>query len=50
MTPEDEPIALENGNTFTFTAEVHDEAGNITAQAKQIVSCQVPFGWCGRKK
>uniref|UniRef100_A0AAQ4NWH7 Structural maintenance of chromosomes flexible hinge domain containing 1 n=1 Tax=Gasterosteus aculeatus aculeatus TaxID=481459 RepID=A0AAQ4NWH7_GASAC len=41
VTPEDEPIALENGNTFTFTAEVHDEAGNITAQAKQIVSCQV---------
>ncbi|XP_037311851.2 structural maintenance of chromosomes flexible hinge domain-containing protein 1 [Pungitius pungitius] len=41
VTPEDEPITLENGNAVTFSAQVHDEAGNVTAHAKQIVCCQV---------
>ncbi|KAM9337171.1 structural maintenance of chromosomes flexible hinge domain-containing protein 1 [Symphorus nematophorus] len=39
--PEDNPITAENGNPVTFEVEIHDEAGNITTQAKQMVRCQV---------
>lgn len=39
--PEDDPITVQNGNPVTFNVEVHDEAGNITANPKQIVRCQV---------
>ncbi|XP_068566073.1 structural maintenance of chromosomes flexible hinge domain-containing protein 1 isoform X2 [Cebidichthys violaceus] len=41
VTPEDNPITVENGNPVTFNVSVHDEAGNITAHPKQIVCCQV---------
>uniref|UniRef100_A0A8D0A8U5 Structural maintenance of chromosomes flexible hinge domain containing 1 n=1 Tax=Sander lucioperca TaxID=283035 RepID=A0A8D0A8U5_SANLU len=30
-----------NGNPVMFNVEIHDEAGNITANPKQIVRCQV---------
>ncbi|KAM6977635.1 LOW QUALITY PROTEIN: structural maintenance of chromosomes flexible hinge domain-containing protein 1 [Aplochiton taeniatus] len=39
--PEDDPITVENGNSVNFNVEVHDEAGNITAQPKQIVRFQL---------
>uniref|UniRef100_A0A3B5LUP6 Structural maintenance of chromosomes flexible hinge domain containing 1 n=1 Tax=Xiphophorus couchianus TaxID=32473 RepID=A0A3B5LUP6_9TELE len=39
--PEVKPVKVENGNPVSFTVEVHDEAGNITANSKQIVRCQV---------
>uniref|UniRef100_A0A3Q2T7I8 Structural maintenance of chromosomes flexible hinge domain containing 1 n=1 Tax=Fundulus heteroclitus TaxID=8078 RepID=A0A3Q2T7I8_FUNHE len=32
---------VENGNPVSFDIEVHDEAGNITANPKQKVHCQV---------
>uniref|UniRef100_A0A7N8X1F2 Structural maintenance of chromosomes flexible hinge domain containing 1 n=1 Tax=Mastacembelus armatus TaxID=205130 RepID=A0A7N8X1F2_9TELE len=35
--PEDNPITGENGNPFKFDVEIHDEAGNITANARQLV-------------
>lgn len=41
VTPEDDPITVENGNSVTFNIEIHDEAGNITAGPKQVVCCQV---------
>ncbi|XP_075936473.1 structural maintenance of chromosomes flexible hinge domain-containing protein 1 isoform X2 [Anarhichas minor] len=41
VTPEDNPITVENGNPVTFNVWIHDEAGNITARHKQIVCCQV---------
>ncbi|TNN65822.1 Structural maintenance of chromosomes flexible hinge domain-containing protein 1 [Liparis tanakae] len=41
VTPEDDPITVENGNPVTFNIEIHDEAGNITAGPKQVVCCQV---------
>uniref|UniRef100_A0A7N8XH75 Structural maintenance of chromosomes flexible hinge domain containing 1 n=1 Tax=Mastacembelus armatus TaxID=205130 RepID=A0A7N8XH75_9TELE len=34
--PEDNPITGENGNPFKFDVEIHDEAGNITANARQL--------------
>ncbi|XP_014838435.1 PREDICTED: structural maintenance of chromosomes flexible hinge domain-containing protein 1-like isoform X3 [Poecilia mexicana] len=40
--PEVKPVKVENGNPASFNVEVHDEAGNITANAKQIVRCQIP--------
>ncbi|XP_041669766.1 structural maintenance of chromosomes flexible hinge domain-containing protein 1 [Cheilinus undulatus] len=40
--PEDEPITVENGLTVKFDLEVHDEAGNVTANPKQIVHCLIP--------
>ncbi|XP_028288424.1 structural maintenance of chromosomes flexible hinge domain-containing protein 1 [Parambassis ranga] len=42
VTPEENPVQVENGNMIKFTVEIHDEAGNITARPKQIVRCQVP--------
>uniref|UniRef100_A0A3Q2PD81 Structural maintenance of chromosomes flexible hinge domain containing 1 n=1 Tax=Fundulus heteroclitus TaxID=8078 RepID=A0A3Q2PD81_FUNHE len=39
--PEANPVKVENGNSVTFHVEVHDEAGNITANPKQIVRCQI---------
>ncbi|XP_023182317.1 structural maintenance of chromosomes flexible hinge domain-containing protein 1-like [Xiphophorus maculatus] len=39
--PEVKPVKVENGNPVSFTVEVHDEAGNITANSKQIVRCQI---------
>ncbi|XP_070409212.1 structural maintenance of chromosomes flexible hinge domain-containing protein 1 isoform X2 [Nothobranchius furzeri] len=39
--PDSKPIKLENGNPTTFLVEVHDEAGNITADLNQIVQCKV---------
>uniref|UniRef100_A0A3B5AWZ6 Structural maintenance of chromosomes flexible hinge domain containing 1 n=1 Tax=Stegastes partitus TaxID=144197 RepID=A0A3B5AWZ6_9TELE len=39
--PEENPVKVENGNPVAFNVEIHDEAGNITAQPKQIVRCQV---------
>ncbi|XP_029313476.1 structural maintenance of chromosomes flexible hinge domain-containing protein 1 [Cottoperca gobio] len=41
VTPEDDPIAVQNGNPVKFNIEIHDEAGNLTAHNKQIVLCQV---------
>lgn len=41
VTPEDDPITVENGNCVKFNIEVHDEAGNLTTHPKQIVDCQV---------
>ncbi|XP_070842775.1 structural maintenance of chromosomes flexible hinge domain-containing protein 1 [Chaetodon trifascialis] len=41
VTPGDSPITVENGNTALFDIEIHDEAGNITANPKQTVRCQV---------
>uniref|UniRef100_UPI003AAAAD97 structural maintenance of chromosomes flexible hinge domain-containing protein 1 n=1 Tax=Centroberyx gerrardi TaxID=166262 RepID=UPI003AAAAD97 len=41
VTPEDDPITVENGNPVSFNVEVHDKAGNITAHPKLIVRCQV---------
>lgn len=35
------PFKIENGDQASFTAQVLDEAGNITANPKQIVRCQV---------
>ncbi|XP_073343954.1 structural maintenance of chromosomes flexible hinge domain-containing protein 1 [Pagrus major] len=37
---EDNPIPATNGDPVRFNVEVHDEAGNITANPKQIVRCQ----------
>ncbi|XP_041823548.1 structural maintenance of chromosomes flexible hinge domain-containing protein 1 [Melanotaenia boesemani] len=39
--PEANQFQVENGNPATFNVEVHDEAGNITANPKQTVRCQV---------
>ncbi|XP_044195403.1 structural maintenance of chromosomes flexible hinge domain-containing protein 1 isoform X1 [Thunnus albacares] len=39
VTPKD--IKVENGNPVGFNVEVHDEAGNVTANPKQTVRCQV---------
>uniref|UniRef100_A0A4W6CK50 Structural maintenance of chromosomes flexible hinge domain containing 1 n=1 Tax=Lates calcarifer TaxID=8187 RepID=A0A4W6CK50_LATCA len=36
----EDPIIVENGNPVRFNVEIHDEAGNITAQPKEIVYCQ----------
>lgn len=41
VTPEENPIKLENGNQVMFDVEVHDEAGNITANPRQIVQCKI---------
>ncbi|XP_031148737.1 structural maintenance of chromosomes flexible hinge domain-containing protein 1 isoform X3 [Sander lucioperca] len=41
VTPDDNPITVQNGNPVMFNVEIHDEAGNITANPKQIVRCQV---------
>uniref|UniRef100_A0A8C4HR32 Structural maintenance of chromosomes flexible hinge domain containing 1 n=1 Tax=Dicentrarchus labrax TaxID=13489 RepID=A0A8C4HR32_DICLA len=41
VTPEDNPMTVENGNPVRFNVEIHDEAGNITAHTKQIVRCEV---------
>uniref|UniRef100_A0A3B4EVL0 Structural maintenance of chromosomes flexible hinge domain containing 1 n=1 Tax=Pundamilia nyererei TaxID=303518 RepID=A0A3B4EVL0_9CICH len=40
--PEETSIDVENGDQVTFHVEVHDEAGNITANPKQIVRCFSP--------
>ncbi|XP_068199781.1 structural maintenance of chromosomes flexible hinge domain-containing protein 1 isoform X2 [Antennarius striatus] len=40
--PVDNPIMIQNGNTVIFNVEIHDEAGNITANPKQDVNCQIP--------
>ncbi|XP_036934923.1 structural maintenance of chromosomes flexible hinge domain-containing protein 1 isoform X2 [Acanthopagrus latus] len=37
----DNPITAMNGDPVRFDVEVHDEAGNITANPKQIVRCEV---------
>ncbi|CAG5896193.1 unnamed protein product, partial [Menidia menidia] len=34
-------LEVENGNPAIFDVEIHDQAGNITANPKQSVSCQV---------
>ncbi|CAJ1082502.1 structural maintenance of chromosomes flexible hinge domain-containing protein 1 isoform X3 [Xyrichtys novacula] len=39
--PEDDPITVENGNPVRFDVEVRDESGNITANPKQMVHCEV---------
>ncbi|KAI4806851.1 hypothetical protein KUCAC02_017645 [Chaenocephalus aceratus] len=39
--PEDKPIKVDNGKPILFNIEIHDEAGNITANSKQIVRCEV---------
>lgn len=39
--PKDDPV--ENGNPLWFNVETHDESGNITANPKQMVHCQVGF-------
>ncbi|XP_035765527.1 structural maintenance of chromosomes flexible hinge domain-containing protein 1 isoform X2 [Neolamprologus brichardi] len=39
--PEETSINVENGDQVTFHVEVHDEAGNITANPKQNVRCEV---------
>ncbi|KAK5600473.1 hypothetical protein CRENBAI_019729 [Crenichthys baileyi] len=39
--PDVNPVKVENGSPVSFNVEVHDEAGNITANPKQIVSCQI---------
>ncbi|XP_069552437.1 structural maintenance of chromosomes flexible hinge domain-containing protein 1 [Brachyistius frenatus] len=39
--PAENPIKVENGKWAKFNVEVHDEAGNVTANPKQIVCCQV---------
>uniref|UniRef100_A0A669DFZ1 Structural maintenance of chromosomes flexible hinge domain containing 1 n=1 Tax=Oreochromis niloticus TaxID=8128 RepID=A0A669DFZ1_ORENI len=39
--PEETSIDVENGDQVTFHVEIHDEAGNITANPKQIVRCEV---------
>ncbi|XP_063768798.1 structural maintenance of chromosomes flexible hinge domain-containing protein 1 isoform X2 [Eleginops maclovinus] len=41
VTPENNPIRIENGDPVLFNVEIHDEAGNLTANAKQIVRCQI---------
>lgn len=41
MKTKEDPIIVENGNPVRFNVEIHDEAGNITAQPKEIVYCQV---------
>ncbi|XP_059182783.1 structural maintenance of chromosomes flexible hinge domain-containing protein 1 isoform X2 [Centropristis striata] len=41
VTPEENPITVENGNPVTFKVEVLDESGNITTRPKQIINCQV---------
>ncbi|CAL8313788.1 unnamed protein product [Merluccius merluccius] len=41
ITPEQETITVVNGDSLTFNVEIHDEAGNITAQPKLVVYCQV---------
>ncbi|XP_030612265.1 structural maintenance of chromosomes flexible hinge domain-containing protein 1 [Archocentrus centrarchus] len=41
VTPEETSILVENGNPVTFNVEIHDEAGNITANPKQIIRCEV---------
>lgn len=44
--PEETSIDVENGDQVTFHVEVHDEAGNITANPKQIVRCEVQTWIC----
>ncbi|KAM6900563.1 structural maintenance of chromosomes flexible hinge domain-containing protein 1 [Xenentodon cancila] len=39
--PELDQFKVENGDPATFTVEVLDEAGNITANPKQIVRCEI---------
>ncbi|XP_037549865.1 structural maintenance of chromosomes flexible hinge domain-containing protein 1 [Nematolebias whitei] len=39
--PDTNPVKVENGNKASFNVEVHDEAGNVTANPKQIVRCQL---------
>ncbi|KAL4001171.1 hypothetical protein ACER0C_006470 [Sarotherodon galilaeus] len=39
--PEETSIDVENGDQVTFHVEIHDEAGNIAANPKQIVRCEV---------
>uniref|UniRef100_A0A8C5HI47 SMC hinge domain-containing protein n=1 Tax=Gouania willdenowi TaxID=441366 RepID=A0A8C5HI47_GOUWI len=34
-------LRIENGNQVDFNIEVHDVAGNITANPKQMVGCQI---------
>ncbi|CAG5865270.1 unnamed protein product [Menidia menidia] len=34
-------LEVENGNPAIFDVEIHDQAGNITANPKQSVNCQV---------
>ncbi|XP_034718465.1 structural maintenance of chromosomes flexible hinge domain-containing protein 1 isoform X1 [Etheostoma cragini] len=41
VTPDDNPITVQNGNSVMFNVEIHDESGNITVHPKQIVRCQV---------
>ncbi|CAN9506377.1 unnamed protein product [Ophioblennius macclurei] len=42
VTPNKHPIQVENGTPITFHVEVHDEGGNVTANPKQTVRCQIP--------
>nr|XP_046226933.1 structural maintenance of chromosomes flexible hinge domain-containing protein 1 isoform X2 [Scatophagus argus] len=39
--PESSPISAENGNPISFHAEIHDKAGNIATNPKQVIRCQV---------
>ncbi|RVE58686.1 hypothetical protein OJAV_G00196640 [Oryzias javanicus] len=36
-----ESAEVENGSPVLFNVEIHDEAGNLTANPKQLVRCQV---------
>uniref|UniRef100_A0A674DGW2 Structural maintenance of chromosomes flexible hinge domain containing 1 n=1 Tax=Salmo trutta TaxID=8032 RepID=A0A674DGW2_SALTR len=38
---QEDPITVENGTSVSFDVEVHDEAGNVTAHPKLIISCQL---------
>uniref|UniRef100_A0A3B3B7I9 Structural maintenance of chromosomes flexible hinge domain containing 1 n=1 Tax=Oryzias melastigma TaxID=30732 RepID=A0A3B3B7I9_ORYME len=37
----EESAEVENGSPVMFNVEIHDEAGNLTANPKQLVRCQV---------
>ncbi|XP_054620867.1 structural maintenance of chromosomes flexible hinge domain-containing protein 1 [Dunckerocampus dactyliophorus] len=39
--PDDDVVAIENGNPIKFSVEVCDVTGNVTAHPNQVVHCQV---------
>ncbi|XP_028289871.1 structural maintenance of chromosomes flexible hinge domain-containing protein 1 isoform X2 [Gouania willdenowi] len=41
VTLKENSLRIENGNQVDFNIEVHDVAGNITANPKQMVGCQI---------
>ncbi|XP_042366251.1 structural maintenance of chromosomes flexible hinge domain-containing protein 1 [Plectropomus leopardus] len=41
VTPEENPLSVENGNSVTFNVEIRDVGGNITANPRQTVRCQI---------